>query len=117
MTADPTVDRLGAVPVDGRSTLSLELEDRHANFLGGTHGAVVYSLAEAALRAAAADGGRGFRVVDTHLALTGSSRPGDTLTARAEETTRGRTLGTYRVTVARSDGRLVGLLTGVVRFE
>jgi acyl-coenzyme A thioesterase PaaI-like protein len=52
--------------------------------------------------------------IDTHLAITGGSGEGEVLTAVAEEITRGRRLGTYRVTVTRSDGRVVGLFTGTV---
>jgi acyl-coenzyme A thioesterase PaaI-like protein len=54
--------------------------------------------------------------IDTHRVITGGSRTGDVLTAVAEEVTRGRTLGTYRVTVTRSDGRVVGLFTGTVHI-
>jgi acyl-coenzyme A thioesterase PaaI-like protein len=52
--------------------------------------------------------------IDTHLVLTAASRPGDRLQARVHEVSRGRTLGTYRAEVTRSDGRIVALFTGTV---
>jgi acyl-coenzyme A thioesterase PaaI-like protein len=52
--------------------------------------------------------------IDTHLVLTAPTKPGDRLRASVTETTRGRTLGTYRVDVTRDDGRTVALFTGTV---
>lgn len=110
---DPAASRLGVQVVESPDAVfRLDVEERHANFLGVTHGGVVHSLADVAMRLT---GGPGRVVLDSHLALTGGSRPGDALTARVEEVTRGRTLGTYRVTITRGDGRVVGLLTGVTR--
>lgn len=106
---------LGVELVDDHPlSLRLPLADCHANFLGLTHGGAVHSLADCAVTVAS--GGEA-EVVDTHLVLTAGSQPGDVLTARVEETTRGRTLATYRVLVTRGDGRVVGVMTAVVRFQ
>lgn len=93
--------------------LGLDLDETHANFLGATHGGVVFSLADCALSLASNSEGRAV-AIDTHLVLSAASGPGDRLEARISEVTRGKTLGTYRAEISRSDGRLVGLFTGTV---
>jgi acyl-CoA thioesterase len=104
-------DRVDAVAVE------MTVSDTHLNFLGVTHGGVMFSLADCAFSLASNQAGARAVAIDTHLVLTGGSRPGDVLTAVAEETTRGRTLGTYRVTVSRGDGKIVGLFTGTVHIS
>lgn len=98
-------------------TLTLTLDGRHQNFHGTTHGGVVFSLADCAFALAANRQGDRAVAIDTHLVLPGGSKSGDVLTAVAEETTRGKTIGTYRVTVSRGDGRTVGLFTGTVHIS
>jgi uncharacterized protein (TIGR00369 family) len=94
--------------------LSLTVAERHHNFYDTTHGGAVFSIADAALGLAA--GPRAFPI-DSYLTLTAASTAGDTLTARAEEVTRGRTLATYLVTVTRSDGRVTATLSATVRMS
>lgn len=94
-------------------TVAMDIDERHLNFLDGTHGGAVFSLADCALSLASNRAGTAL-AIDAHLVLTGASRVGDTLRAIAEEVTRGRTLGSYRITVTRGDGRIVGLFTGTV---
>lgn len=96
--------------------LVLDLGPGHLNFLEGTHGGVLFSLAELAASVAAGHRQLGAVTLDAHLALTAGSGEGDRLVARVEEVTGGRSLGTYRVTVTRADGRVAGLMTAVVRF-
>lgn len=95
----------------------MPLAGEHMNFLDGAHGGALFSLAEAALRAAAGAGSRTPIVLDAHLALTAGGAEGDTFTATTRPVSVGRTLGVWRVTVERSDGRTVGEFTGTVRFE
>ena len=94
-------------------TVAMDIDERHVNFLEGTHGGAVFSLADCALSLASNRESTAL-AIDAHLVLTGGSRSGDTLRAVAEEVTRGRTLGSYRITVTRGDGRTVGLFTGTV---
>lgn len=94
-------------------TVAMDVDERHLNFMGATHGGALFSLADCALSLVSNRPGAAV-AIDAHLVLTGASRPGDTLTAVAEEVTRGRTLGSYRITVTRGDGRTVGLFTGTV---
>lgn len=95
-------------------TLTMELTDAHANFHGVTHGGAVFSLADCAFSLASNEAGEPAFAIDTHLVLPAGSRPGDSLTAIAEEVTRGRALATYRILVTRDDGRVVGHFTGTV---
>lgn len=98
---------------DEEIVVALDVADRHANFLGVGHGGMVFSLADCAFSLASNNAGDAV-AIDTHLVLTAASRPGDRLLASVRELSRGRTLGTYRAEVTRSDGRMVGLFTGTV---
>lgn len=114
-TSDAWASRL-SIEATGDGASIMRLGGDHMNFLDGAHGGALYSLAEKALRAAASQSGRGITVVDTHLVLTAGGKEGDTFTATVEPVNVGRTLGVYSVSVTRSDGRLVGRMTGTVRF-
>jgi phenylacetic acid degradation protein PaaD len=94
--------------------VGMNVTDAHTNFLGGGHGGVVFSLADCALSLASNSAGDSAVAINTHLVLTASSRPGDRLEARIRESSRGRTLGTYRADVTLGDGRPVALFTGTV---
>lgn len=114
--SDPYAARLGARLIDPdpeRLTVVLDIESRHTNFMGLVHGAAVYSLADIAL--SLISNARVEAVaLDTHLVLTASARAGDRLTATARPATGSRSVATYRITVRRGDGRIVGLFTGTV---
>lgn len=88
----------------------------HQNFYDGTHGGALFSLADCAFSLASNASGDRAVAIDTHLALTAATTTGDVLTATAEEMTRGRTIGTYRITIRRRDGRICGLFTGTVHI-
>ncbi len=104
---------LGEV-TDDAITVSTTVREDHANFHGGTHGGVLFSLADCAFSLASNAHGDPAVAIDTHLAITAPSGVGEVLTATAHEMTRGRSLATYRVDVTRSDGRIVALFTGTV---
>lgn len=97
--------------------VALTVEDRHLNFLYGGHGGMVFSLADCAFSLASNSAGPRAVAIDTHMAFTAAARTGDRLTATARELSRGRTLGTYHVTVVRDDGRVAGLFTGTVHIS
>ncbi|MEA1902155.1 MAG: hotdog fold thioesterase [Actinomycetota bacterium] len=88
----------------------------HLNFLSVGHGGVVFSLADCAFSLASNNAGDQAVAIDTHLVLTASTREGDRLEATVREVSRGRTLGTYRAEVRRSDGRTAALFTGTVHI-
>jgi len=99
---------------DEEIVVAMSVTEAHTNFLGGGHGGVVFSLADCALSLASNSAVDPAVAIDTHFVLTAASRPGDRLEARIRESSRGRTLGTYRADVTRSDGRTVALFTGTV---
>jgi acyl-CoA thioesterase len=99
---------------DDSIMVSMTVRPDQVNFLGGTHGGVLFSLADCAFSLASNAYGEPAVAIDTHLAITASSDVGETLTATAREMTRGRSLATYRVDVERGDGRTVALFTGTV---
>lgn len=114
-TTDAWASRL-SIEAAADGTFRMRLGGDHMNFLDGAHGGALYSLCEKALQETASQGGRPVTVVDTHLVLTAGGKEGDTFTATVEPVNVGRTLGVYSVSVTRSDGRLVGRMTGTVRF-
>jgi acyl-CoA thioesterase len=120
LAADNYARALGAELVDVADdtiVVGLDVSEAHANFLGVGHGGMVFSLADCAFSLASNSAGQDAVAIDTHLVLTAASRPGDRLEARVTEVSRGRTLGTYRAEVTRSDGRIVGLFTGTVHID
>ena len=113
---DPYAALLGIelVSVDDTSiVLSMDVGPDLANFTGSTHGGAVFSLADCALSLASNIAGPAV-AVDTHLAVTASSSPGERLEATVVEEAVGKRLATYRVTVRRGDGRVCGAFTGTV---
>lgn len=107
------VELTGTDPIQ----VSMTIGPQHLNFLGVTHGGAMFSLADCAFALASNAAGARAVAIDTHLVLTGGSKEGDVLVATAEETTRGRKLGTYRIVVERSGERIVGLFTGTVHIS
>lgn len=114
---DAYAQLLGIELVDhgpGSATVAMTVTDQHLNFVGVAHGGATFSLADCAFSLASNSHGDVAVAVDTHFALTTAARPGDRLVAEAAEVTRGPKLATYRVSVTRDDGRVVGLFTGTV---
>ncbi len=115
--ADPYTASQGMVLgeiTESSVSVSMVVREDHVNFLGGTHGGVVFSLADCAFALASNAHPEDAVAIDTHLAITAPTVIGDTITATAVEATRGRSLATYRVDVTRDDDRTVALFTGTV---
>ncbi len=115
LAEDPYARSLGVRLVevtDDAITVAMVVGEVHHNFVGSTHGGVLFSLADVALSLAGNVPGPAV-AIDTHLAITAASSAGDELLATATEVTRGRTLSTYRVEIRRArDERICGLFTG-----
>lgn len=106
---------ISLVAVDDETvTVSMPITDEHENFHGGTHGGAIFSVADCAFSLASNAYADPAVAIDTHLAITAPTSSGDTLTAVADEASRGKSLATYRVRVTRGDGRVCGLFTGTV---
>jgi len=120
LEADPYAALLG-ITLDGVDessvTVSMPVTAGHENFLGGTHGGAVFSVADCAFSLASNAYPEPAVAIDTHLAITAASGAGDTLTATAVEVHRGGTLATYRVEVTRGDGKVCGTFTGTVLIK
>ncbi|HSJ26885.1 MAG TPA: hotdog fold thioesterase [Acidimicrobiia bacterium] len=117
LAADRYARHLGIrlVEADGeRVVLEMEVAPQHLNFLDLTHGGAVFSLADCAMSLASNGSGTRAVAIDAHLVISGGSEQGDVLRAVAEPAIGGRTLGSHRISVTRSDGRVVGLFTGTV---
>jgi acyl-CoA thioesterase len=99
---------------DQTVTVEMTIRGDQVNFLGGTHGGVVFSVADCAFSLASNAYPEDAVAIDTHLVLMASSKVGDTLTATATEVSRSKSLATYRVDVLRGDGRQVAAFTGTV---
>ena len=120
LATDPFARVLGVELVDvgdDEIVLGLDVTEDHVNFLGVGHGGMVFSLADCAFSLASNSAGDRAVAIDTHLVLTAPCRPGDRLFASVRELSRGRTLGTYRAEVSRSDGRVAALFTGTVHIS
>lgn len=115
MSGDAYARHLGLRLIDDPDDVVVEMVVRpeHLNFMGSTHGGAVFSLADCALSLISNADQRAV-AIDTHLVITGATGPGDTLTARAHEESKGKKLASYRITINRGDGRVVGLFTGTV---
>ena len=117
IAADPYAESQGfrlAEVTDEAVSVTMTVREDQVNFLGGTHGGVLHSLADCAFSLASNAHPEDAVAIDTHLAITAPSGIGDELTAIAREETLGRSLATYRVDVTRTDGRTVALFTGTV---
>jgi acyl-CoA thioesterase len=99
---------------DDEIVVGMTVGAEHLNFLEVGHGGMVFSLADCVFSLASNSAGERAVAIDTHLVLTAPTRLGDHLQATVKEASRGRSLGTYQVTVTRDDGRTVGLFTGTV---
>ncbi len=120
LAADPYAALLGITLThvdDASVTVSMPTTEDHENFLGGTHGGALFSVADCAFSLASNAYEEAAVAVNTHLAITAPTRAGDTLTATAVEVHRGRTLATYRVEVTRGDGSVCGQFTGTVYIK
>ncbi|HZD37308.1 MAG TPA: hotdog fold thioesterase [Actinomycetes bacterium] len=122
MAPDPRQDRFGrllgmeVVEVgDGTATVVLTAGQQHTNFLGLVHGGAVFSLADAALAAAANSGDQTAVATVVTIHLLRACRAGDRLLAEAAREHLGGRSGLYRITVVRLPDRdLVAVAEGQV---
>lgn len=114
---DAFVRHLGLELLDsgtGWAEVGLTVRPEHLNFNGTCHGGVLFTLADTAFGLASNSHGQVAIGIDTHMTFSAPARPGDRITARAEELTRSNRLATYRTTLTRGDATVLGGLTGTV---
>lgn len=96
----------------GAATTRVKVEPRHLNFGGVCHGGLTFTLADAAFGIACNSRGIAAAGIDVHMIYNRAVKVGETLTATATELSYSKKVATYRVDVARGDGRLIAAMTG-----
>jgi acyl-CoA thioesterase len=95
----------------GWAVAEMQIEKRHLNGVGTVQGGAIFTLADLAF--AAACNSYGIVTVAINANITYFKPPkGDTLTARANEVSRSKTLCSYNIDVFDGEGDLVARFTG-----
>lgn len=108
---------LGLTVVDvrpGACTVRMTVRDEMTNGFGVCHGGVTFALADSALAFASNTHGTVTVSVESSMTYPAAARPGDVLTATAEEEAASTRLAYYRVVVRTQDGTTVALFRGTV---
>ncbi len=84
---------------EGSAVARLTVTDDHLNAADVVHGGAVFTLADIALAAASNSFGDIALLTNGNITVFHATTEGDTLTARAEEVSKSRKLGHYRVAV------------------
>jgi acyl-CoA thioesterase len=97
---------------DGYSKMSLKVSKEHTNFVGFTHGGVIFALADCAFAEAVNYGDKRAVAVQVNINFIKPSSEGDVLTAEATTISEGRTFALCKVTVRKRD-KEVALFSGL----
>lgn len=98
------IEEIRAGYARGRATVGAG----HLNFHGVAHGGAMFTLADTLFAAACNSHGRQALAVDVHSEFFSAVQLGEVLVCEAEELSRTRRMGVYRLcVVAQSDGRPV----------
>lgn len=98
----------------GTAELRMKVQPFHINFNGTCHGGALFALADSAFGCASNSHGVLSAGIDTHMTFQAAVSEGDTLTAKAWETSRSRRIAVYRVDVSDQHGRLIAGFVGTV---
>lgn len=103
----------------GYAEATLTINEGMLNFLGMTHGGVVFSLADTVSGAASNAYGRVVLAIQADISFLRPTSPGTVLTARAIEESRGSRIAHYRVTVEDGQKRLIAVFhsTAYIKSE
>ncbi|SIO02124.1 hydroxyphenylacetyl-CoA thioesterase PaaI [Vannielia litorea] len=105
---------LGEV-TEGAATLTLKIEPHHCNGHGICHGGVIFALADSAFAFACNSRNQSTVAQQNQITYLAPGRLGETLTARAVETSlQGRT-GLTDVSVTGAEGRVIARFRGLSR--
>lgn len=97
---------------DGYAKMSLELEKKHMNAVGFTHGGVLFSLADCAFAEAVNFGDRQAVAVQVSINYLRPTMEGDVVTAEATTVSDGKSLALCSV-VIRKEEKDVALFSGL----
>lgn len=99
---------------EGRATARLKIGPQHLNAANTAHGGSVFTLADIALAAASNSYGNVSLLTNGTITVFHGTKEGDTLTASAEEMSKSRKLGHYRVSVSNDEGEQIAVFTATV---
>lgn len=99
----------------GSASARMEVTERMINGLGVCHGGYIFTLADTAFAFACNGYDQATFASGASIQFVRSARLGDALLAEASEQHRGRSSGTYDVTVTNQEGKLVALFRGQSR--
>src|SRR5688500_6252857 len=94
------------------SKIQMTVRTEMINGFGIVHGGIAFSLADSAFAFACNNRNVLSMALDTSIAFTKSTQPGDVLTAEAKELHNGRSTGLYLITVTNQHGDQVALFKG-----
>ncbi len=98
----------------GACAVRMTVRPDMVNGFGVCHGGVTFSLADSALAFASNTHGSVSVSIENSISYPAAVRPGDVLTATAEEEAASNRLAYHRVAVTTADGRVVALFRGTV---
>ena len=99
---------------DGFAKATLVIAEKHLNANGVTQGGVIFTLADFVTGVASNSHGEMAVPINGHVNFLKGSRPGDVLTAEAQERFLHKRLGNYQVNVTNQLGELVATLETTV---
>lgn len=105
------IEVVSAIP--GTCVLKMTVRPEMTNGFGIAHGGITYALADSALAFASNGHGQQAVSLETSISHTKPVKPGDVLTAVAEEKNRTRRTGIYHIEVKNGD-EVVALFKGTV---
>jgi acyl-CoA thioesterase len=97
---------------EGYAKIRMTLREEMLNGFGVIHGGITFSLADSAFAFACNSRNNLSMALDTSITFTKSTKPGDILTAEAQEVHNGRSTGLYLITVTNQLGGQVALFKG-----
>ena len=97
---------------DGYSKMSLKISKEHTNFVGFTHGGVIFALADCAFAEAVNFGDKQAVAVQVSINFLRPSSEGDVLTAEAITVSEGKTFVLCSITVTK-ENKTVALFSGL----
>lgn len=101
----------------GSCTLETTIKSEMLNGFEILHGGISYSLADSALAFASNSHGVKCVSIETSISHIRPSKRGDTLTAKALELHRGKTIGIYEVLVTNQENKKIAIFKGTVHVS
>lgn len=97
---------------EGYSKIKMLVRDEMINGFGVVHGGIAFSLSDSAFAFACNNRNNLSMALDTSINLTKTIKPGDVLTAEANELHNGKSTGLYVITVTNQLNQQVALFKG-----